>query len=427
MTKSRRILARRRAGRDRSTAATVATALAALAVLVGMAVLGVTAQRGLPWADTYDLTAEFVDAANIKRYAEVRIAGRRVGQVTDITSRDGTALIRLELERGAGPLRADTTARIRLKGTLGAKFVDLTPGRDGPALGERATIPSSQTSVAVDMFDVLESLDGRRRADLRAILDGLGQGFAGRGEELNSALDAAPSTLRDLAEVAETVNSREGAAERLVPSTEAAAAAFDPVREELALGFEPMARALAPFAERRADVQGALVEGPPALDAVRDGLAESDPLLRETAGLARELQRLTAPAPSALRRTTALMRQGREPLRSTPRLLRRITRSVPPTLQLTKRIDPLIAPIIRNLRAGTPALLESAARRCDTLALARNWRSMFAWGNPRDDELGPETGWRLEAVKNNIAGGAGPPRDFYKDTSVPCVLPEPQP
>jgi virulence factor Mce-like protein len=426
MTKPRQKVARRRAGRDRSTAATVATALAALAVFVGLAVLGVTAQRGLPWADTYELTAEFADAANVKRYAEVRIAGRRVGQVTDISSRDGTALIRLELERGAGPLRADTTARIRLKGTLGAKFVELTPGREGPVLGERATIPSTQTSVAVDMFELLESLDERRRADLRAILDGLGQGFAGRGEELNSALASAPPTLRDLAELAGAVNSRDGAAERLVPSTEAAAAAFDPVREELALGFEPMARALAPFAEQRADVQGALVEGPPALAAVRDGLAESDPLLRETAGLAHELQRLTAPAPSALRRTTALMRQGRESLRSTPRLVRLVARGVHPTLELTERVDPLIEPIIRNLESGTPALRESAARRCDTLALARNWRSMFAWGNPRADELGPETGWRLEAVKNDVAGKPGPARDLYKDTPVPCVQPEPQ-
>lgn len=424
MRRPRRLLAKRPAGRGRSTLATVTTAFAALALLAGLAVLGVTAQRGLPGVGTYELTAEFRDAANIKRYAEVRIAGRRVGQVSDISSRAGVARVRLELETGARPLRADTTARIRLKGLLGARFVDLSPGRDGPPLDEGATIPSSQTSAAVDMFDLLESLDARRRASLRSIVEGLGQGFAGRGEQLNEALADAPSTLRDLTALAEAVNAREGAAERLIPSTEAAAAAYDPVREELALGFEPMARALAPFADRRADVQAALVEAPPALEAVRGGLARSDPLLRETAGFARATLRLTRPAPAAFRGATAMLHEAQRPLAPTRTLLARLGRAVPPTLELTEQIDPLVEPVIRNLDSGRPALAEFAARRCDTLALTRNWRSMFAWGIPNEDDVGPETGWRLEAVMSDLAGKPGDPPDHYRDPPIPCVPPE---
>src|SRR5439155_21375099 len=120
-----------------------------------------------------------------------------------------------------------------------------------------------------------------------------------------------------------------------------------PVRADLARGFEPQARALRPFVDRRGAVQRTLEAAPPALDAMRRGLAQTDPLLVETARFARATVRFTRPAPAALRGAAALLRESRRPLRSSRTLLEQTAHAVPPTLELTARIDPLIAPSIR--------------------------------------------------------------------------------
>ncbi|MCW3038905.1 MAG: Virulence factor Mce family protein, partial [Solirubrobacterales bacterium] len=350
----------------------------------------------------YDVSADFVGASNLGRYAEVRIAGRRVGQVLDVAPHARLARVRLQLNKDVRPLRSGTTARIRLKGLLGAKFVELTPSARGTVLQDGATLPATQTSSSVELFDVFAALDKRRRTHLRDLLLGLGTGFTGRGQQLNETLGELPPALRDLNSLAGAVNARGGAAERLMPSLDAAAGAFEPVRADLAAGWDPQARALAPFRDRRGKVQDALHVAPEALDAVRSGLHASDPLLIQTARFARASRALTVPAPAALRQTTGLLRASPGPLRTARTLLQRTSRAVPPTLQLTRRIDPLIRPLIRSLRGGLPVFAELDRRRCDLLGFVRNWRSMLAFGVPGSHPIGPVGGLRVTLV-----GGKG--------------------
>jgi virulence factor Mce-like protein len=398
-------------------AADVALAIGAVLVVVGLAALAITAPRGLPGASYYEVTAEFRSAANLTPFSEVRMAGKRVGQVTGLSSERGVARVRLQLDPDIQPLPSDTRARIRLKGLLGAKFVDLTPGHDGQPLPDGGTIPLARTSTTVELFDVLDSLDARRRASLGRLVRGLGQGFLGRGEQLNAALGDAPPMFRGLRDLAAGVNAREGAAERFFPSLESAAAAYDPVRNELALGFDPQARSLRPFMDRGPAVQEALEDAPPALDALREGLARNDPLLRETALYASATTRFTRSAPSALRGTAALMRDSGDPLRNSRALLRLTARAVPPTLDFTRTIDPLIEPSIRSMRNSVPGFREVGGRSCDVLDFARNWRSALGFGIPGKGELGNQNFFRVvNSVNPEPTGKFG--RNRYP---APCV------
>lgn len=230
---------RRSPSPGRTYAIACACALTAAALLV----LGATAQRGLPGKRYYELTAQFANASNLGTYAEVRIAGRRVGQVTAVTPSAGRADVRLQLDDDVRPLRDGTTATIRLKGLLGAKFVELSPARAGRVLANGGVLPPSRTSSTVELFDVFSALDRRRRAELQITLRGLGGGFLGRGDDLNAALDAFPAALRDLTLTSRAILARTGAAQRLLPALDAAASAFVPVRVDLAQGLNPAARA----------------------------------------------------------------------------------------------------------------------------------------------------------------------------------------
>jgi virulence factor Mce-like protein len=421
-------MTRARKTRKRSARASYGIAVVCLLVIAGMLVLGATAQRGLPGADHYDLNADFANASNLGRYAEVRIAGRRVGQVLDVASSHGVAQVRLQLDSDVRPLRSGTTARIRLKGLLGAKFVELDPAAHGVALPGGSTLPVADTSNTVELFDVFAALDPRRRAELKQTLRSLGTGFLGRGAELNTALGQLPAALGDLTATARAITARRGAAARLFPSLDAAARAFEPVRGDLAAGWDPQARALAPFAQRRPQVEATLDAAPPALAAVHSGLRDADPLLLQTARLARATRRLTSDAPAALRQTSALLRESGRPLVVTRTLLTRAASAVSPTLALTHRLDPLIIPVVHALSNGLPLLGELTRRRCDYLGFVRNWRSMLGWGVPSSDPIGPESGLRvtLVAAKATVQQAVGDlPVATTHDVghySVPCAL-----
>jgi phospholipid/cholesterol/gamma-HCH transport system substrate-binding protein len=397
-------------------------ALVGAAILAGLGYTALTAGNGLPLTHYYYLNAEFANAAEIDPYSDVRIAGVLVGQVLGSSFEHGSAVLRLQLKGSVQPLRSGTTARIRLQGLIGARYVQLVPGRGGRPLPSGATIPRSRTSTAVGVFDVLSMFDQRRRDDLRGVLGGLGEGFLGRGAQLNQAIQTAPAVIGDLGKVSAAVNAQPGAAARLVPGAQRLSAAVYPARAALAAGFAPAADAIEPFTAERRRVQTTLEESPGALRSIRQGLVQSDPLLAQTAGLSHALVRLTGPAPAALERATTLLRSAKAPLRRTKTLLGSIASAVPPTLTLTGSLAPLAEPTARSLSNTIPGLGEIARYRCDIEGWIRDWSSVFSQGTPPDSAIGPAGLARASVAANerglnaNVPGAL--PARYYE---APCT------
>ena len=188
--------------------------------------------------------------------------------------------------------------------------------------------------------------------------------------------------LRNLDAVSTAILQRTGAAARFVPSANSLAAAYDPVRTELGQGFKPQAEVLQDFADRTASLQAILDVAPSSLSALRQGLAQAQPLLEQTAGFARATIALTQPAPAALRAATSLLKEGVPSLQRTEPLLTAIDRAVTPTTSLLTTFDPVISPTIRVLRNQIRPLSYLASRQCDFLKETTNWRSAMSWGVP---------------------------------------------
>jgi phospholipid/cholesterol/gamma-HCH transport system substrate-binding protein len=370
----------RRASHNPSRFTIVLAALGAVGVLLALTTVALVAPRGVPGLHYYEINAQFSDASQIADLSEVRIAGRHVGQVTGSELRNGRATVTLQLFPGQGPLRSDSTARVRLKGLLGAKFVDVNPSKTGRPLPSGSTLPAKQTSTAVELLDVLGALDAPTRRRLQQSVQGLGEGFLGRGEDINGMLAAAPGFFVGADQVSGSILARTGAAARFGPSAETLAAAYDPVRQELAAGFAPEARVLNDFVARRRALDGTVAEAPSSLEALRQGLSASVPMLDETAGLARATTRLTRPAPAAFRETSVFLHRAAPALRATQPLLQKLAGAVNPTLDFLKRVDPVIDPSVKALRNNLPPLLELGRRGCDVLNFARNWRSTLGFG-----------------------------------------------
>ena len=356
-------------------------ALVALLVVIALTYLAAVAPRGLPTVDYVDIDAAFEDSIELKLLSSVTINGKRVGQVSEIKSDGRLTHVNLQLERGT-ELRSDATARIRVKNLVGARYVDLTPGRAGGPLGDDGRIPATQTSVAVDTPDLLATFDPPTQKNLSTAVTGLGRGFIGRGQEINETLPEAPGLLRDTRAVSDAILAREGAAARFAPSAESLASAYDPVRQELAAGFDPEATVLEAFADRRDRLQQTLEAAPPALSALRDGLDRARPLLDETAAFARATVRMTGPAPAALREATKLLKTGAPALKHTDPLVDALGDAVGPTIAVLQRFQPQISPTIQALRSQLAPLIELARRHCDVQLQAMTWRSALSFGVP---------------------------------------------
>ena len=137
---------------------------------------------------------------------DVRIGGERVGSVSDIAPvhhANGldTALISMKLEKSVEPLPADSTVIVRSRSALGLKYVEITPGsaerglqggRHDPAVAGAAA-PGGDRRGAQHV----------RRADARAgqqkSIQGFGDALAGRGQDLNKAIQALRPLFTDLA------------------------------------------------------------------------------------------------------------------------------------------------------------------------------------------------------------------------------------
>ena len=157
--------------------------------------ISIVAINGVPFAGGYKVRALVpAGAPLLKDGDDVRIAGRRAGQVKKVSYSQGGALVSMNLDKG--PIGPGARAVVRLRGLAGAVYVELHRGDTSHPLDEDALIPRSATSAGTQLTDVVEGFHADTRAALSKTLSGYGIGLAGNGDELNHALAVLPETLQ---------------------------------------------------------------------------------------------------------------------------------------------------------------------------------------------------------------------------------------
>lgn len=101
---------------------------------------------------SYDVTAQFADAAGLTEGAVVSVAGVQVGRVDKLAVKDGIAQATLSLENDSG-LRSDCKVAVRARSVLGEKYVEITPvSTDAPPLAPGAVLISEGKQVEIDQL-----------------------------------------------------------------------------------------------------------------------------------------------------------------------------------------------------------------------------------------------------------------------------------
>ncbi|WP_068277983.1 MCE family protein [Aldersonia kunmingensis] len=167
-------------------------------------------------------TAEFKEAAGLRQGAEVRIAGVKVGKVSDVRL-DGDKVL-VDFNTRNAWVGDETTAAIEIKSVLGLKYMSLDP-RGDDTLSPGDTIPLARTTSPYDVIEafsaaastigeidttqlaesmeVLADAFTDTPADIRASFDGvarLSETLAKRDQELKKLFAATKQTTQVLAD-----------------------------------------------------------------------------------------------------------------------------------------------------------------------------------------------------------------------------------
>ncbi len=131
----------------------VAAGLAAL-LMLAMKVSNITSYAQ---GDGYRISAAFENIGGLTVRAPVRIAGVRIGRVSDIQydSESFQAVVTMRIDSRYDFLPADTSASILTDGLLGENYIGLEPGGEEETLGDGDRIEITQSAL------VLEKLIGQ--------------------------------------------------------------------------------------------------------------------------------------------------------------------------------------------------------------------------------------------------------------------------
>ena len=172
--------------RNASLIGRIAAVGALMVALVAVAVILLSS------GSTYQVRAIFQNASQIVTGDLVEVAGNKIGTVSQIAlTSNGQAQLTLKISNGAfDPLRAGTTATVRAVSLTGIanRYVDLRVGPPNrPVIANNGVIPETNTTSAVDLDQLFNTLNGPTRKGLQNLFLGSASQYAGEGKVAQAA------------------------------------------------------------------------------------------------------------------------------------------------------------------------------------------------------------------------------------------------
>jgi len=425
------------------------TVIGALAVLITILAvfLAYNANNGLPFVQSYRLTAQVPDAAALVPGNEVRIGGVRVGIVETIepvAKEDGTyaAQLAMKLDKSIEPLPVDSTLVIRSRSALGLKYVQIVQGTSDRGYPPGAVLPlSAARPEPVEYDQLLSMFDKPTQVNIRRNLTEFGDALAGRGPNINAAIGALRPLMPRLERVMRNISDPKTGIGPFFTALEQSAAEVAPVAQTQAQMFVDLDTTLAALADiARPYLQETISKTPATLRTASDTLPRIRPFLVNSRKLFVDLQPGTAAAATSADTIASALRAGIPVLRASPTL----NDELPPTAAALRRFNDDadvregIGRLIDLSGALGPPLrfIAPAQSVCNYLTLLlRNGSSATAQGNSLgnwqrggavDSPTGPNNEGSPSSAPAN--GGGSDVRNFlhvnpYPNTAAPGQAP----
>lgn len=296
---AKKIRGRKKVRRPRNVKRTGAITL----VIAIMAVLGAFQMDDLVLLTTgHGYHAQLRDAAGLTPGTEVRVAGVKVGKISNVDLAGlGTKKPHVGVDfriDGDVEMGDKTSASVRLKTVLGQRYLAIEPAGGGELKND--TIPASRTATPLDVVDAVNNL-----ADTVGEIDTeqLGTALGVLSDTFADTNDEVDESLKGISELSKTISSRDEELGELLESARS-------VTDVLAERDEE-------FRKLVSDGNKLLREVENRKDAIHDLLASTVSLSEELQGLVDDQEKQLAPALKKLDGVVDLLEDNKENLEKT--------------------------------------------------------------------------------------------------------------
>ncbi len=262
-------------------------------LILAVAFFGAINMSSLPivgGGKTYE--AIFAEGGGLRSGDQVRVAGVRVGKVTDVKL-DGNQ-VRVTFQAKNVTLPEGTTAAIKVKTMLGQKFVMLDPVGTGSLKGaipmERTTTPYDVNAAVSDLSSTFTEIDTKK---MEASFNALADAFKNTPASVQKMVGG-------LTDLSRTISSRDSALAGLLDATTGVSGTLAERNTELAALLNDGSDLLGELQNRR-DAVHALFTGTSALGV-------------ELRGLVKDNDKTLAPALAKLDRVSAILNKNQKNL-----------------------------------------------------------------------------------------------------------------
>lgn len=338
-------------------------AVLAVAVVATLVVWGLTKLVSGP---DYNLTLLMPSAGTAFKNGAVMIDGQQVGKVTSVGVRDGQAEVKVAIEDEYAPLHAGTTARIKWASVLGTRAVELVPGAEtNPELSSGRLITGN--AEAVDIDELLNTLDAPTRKDLQKLVGQLNKTLAGTKPDLRTTLAKAGPTVKAIASLLSAIGQDGPALKKIITELHGVTANVSANDAELAASINNLKTLTGQIAGRQAELSQTIEKLPDtidsattALDAVPKPVDSTRTVLRtlrpstdRLPAIAKQANPVLADVRPALAMLPGTLKDAQTLLQYTPGLVSDANSILPTATSALEQADPMVS----YLRPYTPELV----------------------------------------------------------------------
>src|SRR4051812_2316135 len=226
----------------------------------------------------FELKAEFRTAQAVVpgQGQSIRVAGVKIGDVSDVTVENGVGVVTFAIDRKYLPIYKDATILMRPTTALKDMFFELDPGtRAAGEYQEGDTIPAANTAPDVNLDEILAALDSDTQAYLKLLVIGAGKGLDGRDKDLGHLLGGLGPINKDLAKLNSKVAERRENLAHLIHSLNVLTTRVGQNQDDLTQLVASSNGALSAIAQQDPNVQRAVALLPGTLAQARDTLTQA--------------------------------------------------------------------------------------------------------------------------------------------------------
>lgn len=307
----------------------VTVLIGALVALAGAIYITAHVSRTL-LSGSYTARFEVRDASGVVPGSDdVRFKGIPVGTITKVDLTGSVPVLTAKIRPGYR-FYQDARAQLRPNTALNDMFIDVVARghRAAGAVDDAHPLGVARTDTSVNIDDVLNVFQGRTREDMRALLDGLGNGLQDRGAKLRAAFAQLTPLLQVAARVTDQLAARRPITRRLVHNTAILTTAL---------------------AARDAELRTLLRNGSGALSALQAGSGDLDTTLRQL-----------PPTLASIDSSFAAVQSVVGDVDRAVTTLRPVARQLPQSLAALRRLNDAAAPAVAALREPVGRLVPFA-------------------------------------------------------------------